>query len=592
MNAWRLLRHTVPRRDLAAGLTLAAAAELSAAALLGLSGWFLTACAVVTLLANTTWSWMYPSGTVRALALLRTSLRYLERLVSHRVVLATTVTLRGRLVKGTGELSARELRAQRDGTLLARLTTDVEAVAGLPAQAVAPLAGCAVTVVLVEALLLRASPMLGAAEFAVFAGGGWWAIRSGRRARRHLADAAAARTGAQTDLIAARAARNELRCLDAVPQVRAVVAAALEREEAAAAAVAAEQRTGRLGLRLLAALGQGLALLLALQAGIWSQPVADAVGEVLLLAAAWELLDRLPQLLQELAAAQDAAERLGPLAAAVADRQRPALTRGGPVLTVVDLPVEVVADGWLADATVADRQPPALTPGGPVLTVADLPAGNGGRPLTFTVRAPRLVVVTGPNGSGKSTLLGQLAGRVPAAAGRVRLGAAPVADLPAEAVADVLTLVEADDWLADATVAANLCLAAPLAAPEQLRAALAVVGLDALHPDTPVGQGGRALSQGQRRRLAVARAVLRRPRILLLDEPTAGLDRPTAEALLRELRRALPDSALVLALQEQDLALLPWRPDVAVDLTGPTTPRPACGTGDDGSVRADPPPWY
>ncbi|WP_435796370.1 ATP-binding cassette domain-containing protein [Kitasatospora aureofaciens] len=544
MNAWKLLRHSMPRRDLAVAIALAAAAELSAAALLGLSGWFLTTCALVTLLANTTWSWMYPSGTVRALALLRTSLRYLERLVSHRVVLATTVTLRGRLVRGAGELSARELRAQRDGTLLARLTTDVETVAGLPAQVVAPLAGCAVTAVLVEALLLQAGPTLGAAELGVFAGGTWWAIRTGRRARRHLASAAAARAGARTDLIAARTAFNELRCLDAMPQARGVVATALEGEEAAAAAAAAEQRTGRLGLRLLAALGQGLALLLALQAGAWAQPVADVIGEVLLLAAVWDLLERLPQLLQELAAAQDAAARLGPLAAPAADRQLPAPTRGSPVLTAVDLPT-----------------------------------ANGGRPLSFTVRAPRLVVVTGPNGSGKSTLLGQLAGRVPTTSGQVRLGAAPVADLPAEAVADGLTLVEADDWLADTTVSANLCLAAPLADPEQLRGALATVGLGALRLDTPVGPAGRALSQGQRRRLAIARAILRRPRILLLDEPTAGLDRPTAEALLRELRRALPDSALVLALQDQDLALLPGRPDVTVDLTGATAPQPACGIG-------------
>ncbi|MFH9353626.1 ATP-binding cassette domain-containing protein [Kitasatospora sp. NPDC017646] len=531
MSPWRLLRHSMPRRDLVVGLLLAAAAELSAAALLGLSGWFLTTCALVTLLANTTWSWMYPSGAVRALALLRTTLRYLERLTSHRVVLSTTVTLRGRLVRGAGELSARELRAQRDGTLLDRLTTDVETVAGLPAQVVAPLAGCAVTAVLVEVLLLRASPALGAAELAVLAGGLWWAVRTGHRARRYLADAAAARAGARTDLIAARAAFNELRCLDAVTQARGAVAVALEREEAGAAAAAAEQRLGTLGLRLLAALGQGLALLLGLQAGARSQPVADVVGEVLLLAAVWELLDRLPQLLRELAAAQDAAVRLGPYTATAADRP----------------------GSWRAS-------------GDPVLTVADLPAGNSGRPLSFTVRGPGLVVVTGPNGSGKSTLLGQLAGRMPTASGQVCLGAVPVAELPSDVLADALTLVEVDDWLADATVRANLCLAAPRADREQLRAALAAVDLATLPLDTPVGPAGRALSQGQRRRLAIARAILRRPRILLLDEPTAGLDRPTAEVLLGELRRELPDSALVLALQDRDIALLPWPPDVIVDL--------------------------
>lgn len=572
----------MPRRDLALGIATAAVAELSAAALLGLSGWFLTTCALVTLLANTTWSWLYPSGAVRALALLRTSLRYLERLVSHRVVLATTVNLRSRLIRGAGELSARDLRARRDGALLARLTTDVESVAGLPAQVIAPVAGCGVTAVLVVALLVRASPLLGAAELGVFAVGAWWTVRTGRRARRHLAVGAAARACARTELLAARAAFDELRWLDAVPQARNAVAAALERAEAADAAAAAEQRRGRLGLRLLAALGQGLAPLLALQPGGWSQPVPDAVGEVLLLAAVWELLERLPQLHQELAAAQDAAARLGPLAGdggtpAPARRDRASegagladgSERSGSACVVVE------SAGWWSGAGEAGADPVGgrrsrAGCGGPELSVVGV-RGVGGRVLSFTLRAPGLAVVTGPNGSGKSTLLAQLAGRVPAGSGAVRLGAAPVAELPADAVAEVLTLVEADDWLADTTVSANLCLAAPLATSAQVRAALAVVGLGALPLDAPVGPGGRALSQGQRRRLAVARAVLRRPRILLLDEPTAGLDQLTAEALLRELRRALPDTALVLALQDQDLALLPWRPDVTVELSSLTS---------------------
>jgi ATP-binding cassette subfamily C protein CydC len=186
--------------------------------------------------------------------------------------------------------------------------------------------------------------------------------------------------------------------------------------------------------------------------------------------------------------------------------------------------------------------------------------------LTMTVGSPGLVVVTGPNGSGKSTLLGQLAGRVTAPAGTVLLDSMPMHELPASAVAETATLVEADDWLADDTVAANLRQAAPSADNTALRAALEVAGLSALPLDTPVGPGGSRLSQGQQRRLATARAVLRRPPVLLLDEPVAGLDRTTAEALLAALPEALPETALVIALQEQDLDLLKRTPAVVVRL--------------------------
>ncbi|WP_310887615.1 ATP-binding cassette domain-containing protein [Streptomyces shenzhenensis] len=126
-------------------------------------------------------------------------------------------------------------------------------------------------------------------------------------------------------------------------------------------------------------------------------------------------------------------------------------------------------------------------------------------------------------------------------------------------------------------MAANLRQAAPAAGTAALRAVLEVVGLSALPLDTSVGPGGRLLSQGQRRRLATARAVLRRPAVLLLDEPTAGLDRPTAEALLTALFRELPETSVVIAVQEQHLGL-PARQPTAVVRLGGTADRSDGGT--------------
>ncbi|MFE9557845.1 ATP-binding cassette domain-containing protein [Streptomyces sp. NPDC006703] len=528
ISAWRLLRTAAPRRTLLTGMLFAAAAELSGAALLGVSGWFLTTCAVVTLQANTTWSWMYPSGAVRALALTRTGLRYLERLDNHRTLLATQVTLRARLARGAARLTPRELRGQRDGTLLTRLTADVETVAGLPANAIAPLAAAVTTACLVEALLLWAGPALGIAQLAVWAVGFACARHAHRSARAHLANAAEARAAFGTALLGSRAAFNELRCLDALPQARRTATSAMADVESAEWAAARAERHGRLALRLLAGVAQASVLLIALHTAP-TQMIAVTVGEVLLVAAGWELLERLPRLMQQLTQAGDAAGRLAALCAEEPPRG------GGPKAVR-----SVETDG--------------------------LPLLGSPAKLTMTVQGPGLVLVTGPNGSGKSTLLCQLAGRVTAPAGTVLLNGTPVHQLPASAIARTVTLVEADDWLADDTIAANLRQAAPSADATALRAALEVVGLTVLPLDTPVGPGGRLLSQGQRRRLATARAVLRQPPVLLLDEPVAGLDRPTAEALLAALPEALPETALVIALQEQDLGLVTRTPAVVVQL--------------------------
>ncbi|MFF4833122.1 ATP-binding cassette domain-containing protein [Streptomyces sp. NPDC001315] len=529
ISAWRLLRTAAPRRALLTGMLFAAAGELSGAALLGVSGWFLTTCAVVTLQANTTWSWMYPSGAVRALALTRTGLRYLERLANHRILLATQVALRARLARGAAGLTPRELRGQRDGTLLTRLTTDVETVAGLPANVIAPLGAVITTACVVDALLLWAMPVLGVAELVVQAVGLACARHAHHRARTHLAEAADARAAHRTVLLGSRAAFNELRCLDAVPQAQQAAAAAMAAVESAESAAAGAERHGRTALRLLAALGQAAVLVVALCAAP-GQPIEVVVGEVLSVAAGWELLERLPRLMQGMTEAGDAVGRLAALA---------------------------------ADDQPAGRQ---LRPTARSVETMGLPVLDSATELTMTVEGPGLVLVTGPNGSGKSTLLGRLAGRVAAPAGTVLLDGTPLHELPARTVAESVTLVEADDWLADDTVAANLRQAAPSADTVALRGALELVGLSALPLDTPVGPGGRLLSQGQRRRLATARAVLRRPPILLLDEPVAGLDRPTAEALLAALPEALPETALVIALQEQDLGVLKRTPTFVVRL--------------------------
>jgi len=130
-----------------------------------------------------------------------------------------------------------------------------------------------------------------------------------------------------------------------------------------------------------------------------------------------------------------------------------------------------------------------------------------------------------------------------------------------------VTLMEQDSQLVSGTVGDNLRLARPDTGDDELAGALAVAALAGdVSPEVTLGPGGEGLSGGQRRRLGLAQAYLRRPGLLLLDEPTEGLDRETARALLENLRAALPGTTIVAAVHDRMLDHLPTPADVTVRL--------------------------
>jgi ATP-binding cassette subfamily C protein CydCD len=181
------------------------------------------------------------------------------------------------------------------------------------------------------------------------------------------------------------------------------------------------------------------------------------------------------------------------------------------------------------------------------------------------------LVVRGPSGSGKSTLLAVLMAALRPRGGRYALrgtGTAGVdtTELGGDGVRSRLAWLPQEAHVFASTIRANLALAAPrgeLSGPEgeaRMRSALAAAGLGGLLAalpdglDTPVGAGGTALSGGERRRLAAARALLADRDVVLLDEPTAHLDPPTAAALVRDLRAALAGRVVVCVTHDDALA--------------------------------------
>jgi ABC-type multidrug transport system fused ATPase/permease subunit len=189
--------------------------------------------------------------------------------------------------------------------------------------------------------------------------------------------------------------------------------------------------------------------------------------------------------------------------------------------------------------------------------VATLDARGGTEVLhgvSFRVEPGQMVALVGTSGAGKSTIAQLLPRLYDADAGSVRLNGVDVRDLTADSIRETLGMVTQDGHLFHESVRANLLLAQPDATEEDIWDALRESRLDGLVAslpdglDTVVGERGYRLSGGERQRLTIARLLLARQRVVILDEATAHLDSTSEAAVQEALGKALEGrTAVVIA---------------------------------------------
>jgi ABC-type multidrug transport system fused ATPase/permease subunit len=184
------------------------------------------------------------------------------------------------------------------------------------------------------------------------------------------------------------------------------------------------------------------------------------------------------------------------------------------------------------------------------------------RNVSCRFRPGRLSVLCGPSGSGKSTMIRMLARLDDPDSGQVRLDGTDLQELSIRTLRDSVTVLLQEAPVLDATVRENITFAKPDANDEEVWAALRLAGVDdvvAALPerlDARLGQRGRSLSGGQRQRIALARALASGAKVLILDEPTTGLDRAAADRFMDTVRELVATRTIIIATHDTEVLAL------------------------------------
>ncbi|ELO1779505.1 cysteine/glutathione ABC transporter ATP-binding protein/permease CydC [Vibrio fluvialis] len=494
------------------GMLLAFVTLCASIGLLTLSGWFLSAAAVAGLtIARETFNYMLPGAFVRGFAMGRTAGRWGERVVSHNATFKLLTDLRIFFFEKLAPMIPGRVSNLRDADLLNRLVADIDAMDHVYLRLISPVTVGVLGIAALTTLLCWFDMALGLTLGGVllvllFV----WPVMFYKLGKRNGAELTQHKAEMRVATLDWLQGYSELTIFGAESRYRDAIYAAQEK-------LLANQKvnasfTGLASALLLLANGWTLVLMLWLAADGVNGQAPDPMIALVVFAtmASVELLMPIAGAFQHLGQTLTSARRLNEIILSEPD---------------VKFPSEETRHSGQFDISFENLTFNYSGGEQPVL-----------KDVSLTIPAGNKVAIVGQTGSGKSTLIQLLCRYWDAQQGDIRIAGTRLQEWKESDLRAAISVVSQRVDILNGSLRDNLIMAKPTANDNELSAMLERVGLGKLLEapglDAWLGDGGRQLSGGEKRRIGIARALLHNAPILLLDEPTEGLDKQTEQQIM------------------------------------------------------------
>lgn len=522
---------------LVGGLILALITSLASISLLTISGWFITASAIAGVLAPDgvaiTFNFMQPAAEIRALAIIRTLGRYTERIVTHEATFKVLAEIRCWFFERLIPLAPGRIAMKRSGELLAGITQDIDTLDALYLRLLSPLfialIGGGAIVIFIAFYSIQISLIVLFAFLIAMILIPWVFALLGKQSAKTMVDKMAEFKVGQIEIIQGI---NDL-----------IAFGSYDRFKKQLIAVSEQLQEGQKKSDQLTALSTAITLfvsqivilvIIVIAGGLYQQ--GSISGSVLVMLsfcvlAMFELLTPLSSSVQSLLKTQSSARRIR-----LFTDQTNAISQSEQTHQVPET----------GDITISNLSFRYTEQSNWILKDINLRIQQGSK-----------IAIIGNSGAGKTTLLHLILRFYDPQHGEIEYAGIDAMQFESGQLMKRFALLSQHTQLFSASIKENLLIAKPNASDEEIRQAVNMAGLTKYISQLPdgmntwVGEHGVKISAGEGRRVALARVYLKNAPILLLDEPTEGLDRETEDQVLNSLEVIAKDKTLIMVTHRE-----------------------------------------